>query len=122
MPLPRAIGMEVKALSNLFKRQLDRRGELPPDAPTGVQGMIIHYLYDHQEKQDIFQRDLEIIFSMRRPTASGILRLIEENGLILREPVEHDARLKRLILTPKALHFHEEFTRRFIARDREVRL
>lgn len=112
MDMPRAVGMEIKALSNLFKRQLDRGGRPPEDAPTGAQAMIIHYLYDHQEKQDIFQRDLEIVFSMRRPTATGVLQLMEKNGLLRREPATHDARLKRLVLTEKALCLHEEITRR----------
>lgn len=116
MNMPRAVGMEIKALSNLFKRQLEAIGCCSMEnAPTGVQGMVIHFLADNQGKRDIFQRDIELLFSMRRPTATGILQLMEKNGLLLREPVDYDARLKRLILTPKALHFHEEITRKLQA-------
>jgi len=116
MDIPRAVGMEIKALSNLFKRQLEAIGCCSMEnAPTGVQGMVIHFLADNQGKRDIFQRDIELLFSMRRPTATGILQLMEKNGLLLREPVDYDARLKRLILTPKALHFHEEITRKLQA-------
>ena len=38
----------------------------------------------------------------RRSTATGILQLMEKNGLILRENVASDARLKSLIPTKKA--------------------
>lgn len=113
MEMPRAVGLEIKAMSNLFKRQLERKGHLPEDAPTGVQGMVIRFLVNNQDKKDIFQRDIESFFSMRRPTATGILQLMEKNGMILREPVPYDARLKRLVLTEKALRFHAEITRRF---------
>ena len=103
--------MEVKALSNLFKRQLDcRTCRSGRDIPTGMQGMIIHFLVEHEGKRDVFQRDLETVFSMRRSTATGVLQLMEKNGLILRQSVEHDARLKRILLTPKAMQFHEMVT------------
>ena len=32
---------------------------------------------------------------------------MEKKGLVTREPVAHDARLKRLQLTPKAIAHHE---------------
>ena len=41
-------------------------------------------------------------FGMSRSTATGILQLMEKNGLILRESVASDARLKSLIPTEKA--------------------
>ena len=33
---------------------------------------------------------------------------MEKNGLILREPAEHDNRLKKIVLTEKALQFREQ--------------
>lgn len=110
MMIPHAVGMEVKAMANLFKRQLDRRGTLSEDAPTAMQGMVIHFLSVHQGERDLFQRDLERVFSLRRPTATGLLQLMERDGLLLRESVPYDARLKRLVLTPKALRLHWEIT------------
>ena len=38
----------------------------------------------------------------RHSTASGILQIMLRDGLLVREPVEGDARLKRLVLTPIA--------------------
>ncbi|KPU42734.1 transcriptional regulator SlyA [Oxobacter pfennigii] len=103
------IGFEIRTLSNLIKR----RGESSKvigeaDKITGMHGWVIGYLYDNLRKGDVFQRDLEAEFSIRRPTATGILQLMEKNGLIERVPVDYDARLKKLVLTPKAIAIHEK--------------
>lgn len=47
----------------------------------------------------VYQRDLENCFKLRRSTISSLLTNLEKKGLILREPVPHDGRLKRLVLT-----------------------
>ena len=39
---------------------------------------------------------------MSRSTTTGILQLLERNGIIYREGVPQDARLKRLVATEKA--------------------
>ena len=52
---------------------------------------------------DLRQKDFEQQFNIRRSTASNILALIEKNGLIQRESVPYDARLKKIVLTDKAI-------------------
>ena len=69
---------------------------------TAVNGRIIMYLYHHKE-EDIFQKDIENEFSIRRSTSSSIISLMEKKGYIERVSVAHDARLKKLVLTDKAL-------------------
>lgn len=76
------------------------------DSATGVQSWIVRYLYDHGE-EDVFQKDLESQFSVRRSTMTTILQLMEKNGLIKKEPVSRDARLKKLILTPVAIEMQD---------------
>ena len=76
------------------------------DSATGVQSWIVRYLYDHRE-EDVFQKDLESQFSVRRSTMTTILQLMEKNGLIKKEPVSRDARLKKLILTPAAVEMQD---------------
>ncbi len=49
---------------------------------------------------------MEKEFSIRRSTATAILQRMEENGLIKKEPVEYDARLKKITLTLKAYEIH----------------
>jgi len=58
-------------------------------------------LIKHQD-EDVFQRDLEKEFVMRRPTATNFIKKMEQAELIRREPVAYDARLKKIILTDKA--------------------
>jgi DNA-binding MarR family transcriptional regulator len=72
---------------------------------TGTNSWIIAYLAENQDKE-IYQKDLEKQFSVTRSTASKVISRMEEKGLILREEVPSDARLKRLVLTPTALEMH----------------
>jgi len=71
-----------------------------------MHGRILGYLYHHRE-DEIFQRDIENEFLIRRSTVTGILQLMEKNGLIFRQSVAKDARLKQLKLTPKAIAANE---------------
>ena len=101
------IGSELGMLNNLLKRQMacQMQGEEISHV-TGMQGMIIHYL--SVADGDRFQKDVETQFRFRRSTATGILQLMEQHGLLRREPVPHDGRLKRLVLTDKARALHQQ--------------
>jgi DNA-binding MarR family transcriptional regulator len=104
----RAIGFELKILSNMIKRRIAAiKATEGQEQLTGMHGWIIGYLYDRRDLKDVFQRDIEADFTIRRSTATGILQLMEKNGLLYREPVSYDARLKKLVLTPKAISNHE---------------
>lgn len=59
---------------------------------------IIAYL-DTQRDHDVFQYDIERKFSITRSTASRVLSLMEKKGLITRESVERDARVRKIMLT-----------------------
>ena len=50
----------------------------------------------------------------------GFLQLMEKNGFLLREPVAYDARLKKLVLTPKALAVHEGVISRIRATEERI--
>lgn len=63
-------------------------------------------MYDHQDK-DIFQKDIEATFNIRRSTATGLLQCLEGNGFVKRVSVDYDARLKKIVLTTKAHEFKE---------------
>ena len=95
------IGAEIGMLHNLLRRQMACMTEKSENI-TGMQAMIVHHLIMHENQGDIFQKDLENVLQMRRSTATGILQLMEQHGIIRREPVEHDGRLKRLVLTEQA--------------------
>lgn len=94
--------MVIRSLSNLIRRHVDNSGvRAEMESVTGTNGWVIIYLSHHPD-DDVYQRDLEQIFSVRRSTMSNILALMEKKELIRRESVSHDARLKKLILTEKA--------------------
>jgi DNA-binding MarR family transcriptional regulator len=72
------------------------------DNITGTNGWIIGYISDHNCR-DVYQRDLEEEFGITRSTASKVVNLMVRKGLITRQSVPHDARLKKLVLTEKAI-------------------
>ena len=99
----RKIGFELHKTSRLIKRYMDSdAAKSYVDNLTGTHGWAIGYLY-HNRDRDIFQKDFEQEFNIRRSTASNILSLMEKNGLINRESVDYDARLKKITLTEKAI-------------------
>lgn len=96
------VSFELRALGNLMHRQASASETCRQiDNITATNGWVIGFLVENSDR-DIFQRDLEAQFSIRRSTASKILQLMEKKGLIIRESVKHDARLKKLVLTPRA--------------------
>lgn len=103
------IGFVVRILSNQLKQQIDIGvSKCDIGGVTRMQCWVIGYLCDNVEKNDIFQKDVEIEFNIRRSTATGILQLMEKNGLITKEAVSCDARLKKIVLTEKALDVHRK--------------
>ena len=105
------IGFRVRTLSVAIKRAVDVcKSRVEPRKCTGTHGWVIGYLYENRSR-DVFQRDIEKQFSVRRPTMTAVLQLMERNGLIERVRFEGDARLKRIVLTQKALEIHEHHER-----------
>ncbi len=105
----RYLGFEIRALNNQVKRFVQGVKPAELDKSTGVHGWAIRYFYENRDK-DIFQRDFENRFSIRRSTATNMLQLMEKNGIITREKVPYDARLKKIVLTEKAIEIHKKAT------------
>ncbi|MCF0147381.1 MAG: winged helix-turn-helix transcriptional regulator [Clostridium sp.] len=93
------VAYELRTISNLIKRYIYRSAVTANcDQYSEIQGLIINYLSKNKEK-DVFQKDIEEIFTIRRSTVTGILQSMEKNNLIIRENVSYDARLKKIVLT-----------------------
>ena len=75
---------------------------------TGIQSRILHYIFVKRADGPVFQRDVESAFGFSRSTATEILKLMERDGLLLRENMKSDGRLKNLIPTQKAAHLDEQ--------------
>lgn len=110
MKKERHLGFEIRTLNNLIKRFFEAHKPEEFEESTGIHGWAIRYFYENREK-DIFQRDFELRFSIRRSTATNMLKLMEKNGLISRVSVDYDARLKKIVLTEKAIQIHKKATR-----------
>lgn len=100
-PIKRSVCMEIKGINNLVHQELNNAKGRPPHPGTMMQKLFLGYLDAHRGR-DVYQKDLEATFHIRRSTASGILQIMVRDGLLVRKPVEGDARLKRLVLTPIA--------------------
>ncbi len=90
----------VNTLSKKLRRFCDQ--SLAEMGLTGTQGRVLCYIFLASQWQDVYQRNIEEIFEIRRSTATGILKLLERDGYINRISVVADARLKKIILTGKS--------------------
>lgn len=106
MEKDRRLGLEIKTVSNMLGREIGSSGSGKYVANvTGTNGFIIAYLAENADR-DVFQRDLEKKFSVRRSTMSNIVMRMEQKGFLIRTPVAYDARLKKLVLTEKGSEIH----------------
>mgnify|MGYP001005593157 CR=1 FL=1 len=98
------IGWEIRSLYNLIRRYFEFScGKKEIETITGNNGWIIGYLWRNEHAgKDIYQKNIEEHFTITRSTASKVLGLMEQKGLIRRQAVARDARLKKIILTEKA--------------------
>lgn len=102
------IGFEVRRLNHLIGSYLDAGVKKEGiDEITLMHGWAIRYLYENRN-EDVFQKDLEKQFCIARSTVTNIIQLLEEKGLVRREFVKSDARLKKVILTQKGIESHEK--------------
>ena len=70
---------------------------------TSIQSRILGHLR-HAQEQDrcVFQREIEEVFRIKRSSVTSVLQTLEKKGLIIRESISEDARLKKLVLTEEA--------------------
>ena len=100
------VGKKVIILSNQVKRSLDRAAE--DSGITGVQARVLGILSEAQKNNgDVFQKDIEEKLQIRRSSVTGILQLMEKKGLISRESVSYDARLKKIMITKAAMKLED---------------
>ncbi len=98
------IGRMLGELNNLIHREIMKSEFTKINDDQSVprsSTCILVYLHTHQNT-DVFQKDLEEEFSVRRSTMSKVLTSLEEKGYIKRVSVKEDKRLKKIIITSKA--------------------
>lgn len=105
------VGGELLSTVNMMRRHIyNNRMEVddPQNHPTSTQEWFMVYIVQKGSSQNIFQKDLETQFNIRRSTATEILKAMERKDLIRREPLSEDKRAKRIILTEKGRRICEE--------------
>ena len=114
------IGFEISHCSRLIRRYMDTNAlKSYIDEVTGTHGWALRYFHQNRDR-DVFQKDFEKEFDIRRSTASNILSLMEKNGLIERKSVPYDARLKKIVLTEKALELHQRVDEAFSKMEEDI--
>lgn len=113
------IGFEIRCINNLFKRYIELNKPPELDETTGIHGWAIKYLYENRDKE-IFQKDFETRFSIRRSTATNMLKLMEAKGLIERVSVPKDARLKKIVLTGKAINIYKQIEKNIMDFEKQL--
>ena len=95
-------------------------GSLKPKSDvTMMQGWVIGFLCSNSDR-DMFQKDIEQRFEIRRSTATAMLQLMEKNGYITRHSVDYDARLKKICVTEKAKLLHKSILDRIEATEKQM--
>lgn len=95
------IGKYVISLSHQIRRTIDH--QVAQYGLTSVQSRIICYIYKESKKRDVFQKDIEEEFGIRRSSVTNVIQLLEKNCFLCRESVLEDGRLKKLMLTEKGI-------------------
>ena len=97
------VGKEILDTAHQIKVVLDSafdRAEL-----NGLQARILGFVKKNDELiRDVYQKDIEAEFKIRRSSVTSVLNTMEKNGYVIRQAVLSDARLKKLVLTDKAQH------------------
>ena len=99
LPCREELGLLILRTATMIRRKADSNIYMSKvHKITGSNGWILGYLADH-ENEEIYQKDIEEKFCVTRSTVSKVLKGMESKGLLRRESVSSDARLKRLVLT-----------------------
>ena len=79
----------IKRLSNGIRREMC--AAFGSGMFSGAQGRTLHFLLAHT-KSDIFQKDIEEEFGLRPPTATALLKELEQRG----QPVDYRQLLEEI--------------------------
>ena len=95
------MGKLIHMLSHEMKRHhpIDR---MIQDDLTIMQKHILKFILLETMHRDLYQKDIEEEFQIRKSTVTGYVQLLEKNGYLTRESAKGDARKKRLVPTEKA--------------------
>lgn len=100
-----AIYIYINRLANNQRRLIEKNSL--NKGYSGTQGRIMHFLFRSRDKI-IHQKDIEKEFGLRAPTATELLRGMEDKGIIKRIAGRQDGRYKEIVLTEKASQYEDD--------------
>ncbi len=108
--------VHIGKLVSIFYKRIHRRIglEVRQYGLTSIQSRILGFVYNKSAIRDIFQRDIEEEFDIRRSSVTSVLQLMEKKGYIKRISVSEDARLKKIILTEEGIDIQNKIYDRII--------
>ena len=105
------MGLDISKINHIISRKVDSAViNAIDDNLTVSQAYVIDFISMEGKDRDIFQKDLEKEFDLKRSSISLMLNNMEKSDLIQRVPVAEDARLKKIILTDKAIMIHKKIS------------
>lgn len=97
--MPKNLGILINKIANQLKRKMDKEMNENYNL-TKTQSLVLSYINSNKE---IYQKDIEKRFSIRRSTATEILNLMEKRNLIKRTPSKIDKRLNNIEITEEGI-------------------
>ena len=105
------LGLDISRINHIISRNVDAAViNAIDDNLTVSQAYVIDFISNEGEDREIFQKDLEKEFDLKRSSISLMLNNMEKSDLIIRVPVAEDARLKKIILTEKSMKLYENIS------------
>ena len=93
------LGVLINKIANQLKRKMDKEMNENYNL-TKTQSLVLSYINSNKE---IYQKNIEKRFSIRRSTATEILNLMEKRNLIKRIPSKIDKRLNNIEITEEGI-------------------
>ncbi|SCH45979.1 MULTISPECIES: MarR family winged helix-turn-helix transcriptional regulator [unclassified Romboutsia] len=105
------LGLDISKINHIISRKMDAAViNAIDDNLTVSQAYVIDFISNIEKSKDIFQKDLEKQFDLKRSSISLMLNNMEKSDLIQRIPVAKDARLKKIVLTEKSIELNEKIS------------
>lgn len=103
------LGFELRKTMNTFNKRIENSYfiYLHPEL-RGKNIFILNYLAKN-EKEDIFQKDIEKEFGLHKSSVSDIISCLEGYGYITRECLIEDSRFKNLHITETGKAICQDF-------------
>ncbi|GAA0099354.1 MarR family transcriptional regulator [Paraclostridium bifermentans] len=105
------LGLDISKINHIISRKMDTSViSAIDDNLTISQAYVIDFICNEGKDKDVFQKDLESVFDLKRSSISLMLNNMEKNGLIEKMLVKEDGRLKKIVLTEKSIKIYEKIS------------